>query len=69
MNKILEFFRNLDSKIKSAGFSALGWGIATIVLWIFGFKVFSYVSLGVFLTRNWDTIVRYIRGGNNEEQG
>lgn len=63
--KIRDFFVNLDNKVKSAGITAIGWGIATLVLFIFGFKAFSYIALGVFLTRNWDTIVRYVKGGNN----
>jgi hypothetical protein len=54
MEKLKHLFTKVASWVDSKEFSAvlsLGLGLG---LWIFGYKVYAGVAVGVFLTRNWD---------------
>lgn len=51
--------KNLIEAIKQAGFTKLGYGVATIVAAIFGVWSVFYAMLGIFLYINANTIYKY----------
>ena len=61
MKKLKELFTKVSGWVDSKGFSALlslGIGIG---LWTLGFKIYAGIAFGVFLTRNWDILMGWLR--------
>ena len=60
MEKLKKLFNGIKSWLISNGVEGILGLILGLVLWSFGYKIFAGFSFGVFATRNWDILSKYI---------
>lgn len=60
MEKLKRLFSIVKIWLVSNGVEGILGLIVGIILWLFGYKIFAGFSFGVFATRNWDILSKYI---------
>lgn len=60
MEKLKRLFSIVKIWLVSNGVDGILGLIVGIILWLFGYKIFAGFSFGVFATRNWDILSKYI---------
>jgi hypothetical protein len=60
MEKIKNLFSTIKTWLVSNGVEGVLGLIAGLFLWIFGYKILAGFSFGVFATKNWDILKKFI---------
>jgi len=69
LEKIKSFYTKINNRVKSAGISAFVWGVIAFMAYLFSFNGLFLISLGIFITRNFDWVTRWVncyRSGSDE---
>lgn len=70
--KIVDFYNRINDRVKEAGIYAFVWGVIALGAWLLSMNGLALVSLGIFITRNWDLLSRWVkcqRESGSDENG
>jgi hypothetical protein len=66
MEKIKNLFSTIKTWLVSNGVEGVLGLIAGLFLWAFGYKILAGFSFGVFATKNWDILKKFISSKINK---